>query len=81
MTPVPRYNYRIGVPAGGKWQEVFNSDAQNLWGSGIINYDAVTADAEKWHGKDNSINITIPPLAATVFKKIPDAPAKYELKR
>ncbi|WP_439696585.1 1,4-alpha-glucan branching protein GlgB [Mucilaginibacter sp. AW1-7] len=81
MTPVPRYNYRIGVPAGGKWQEVFNSDAQNLWGSGIINYHPVTADAEKWHGKDNSINITIPPLAATVFKKVPDAPAKYELKR
>ncbi|GAA3967973.1 1,4-alpha-glucan branching protein GlgB [Mucilaginibacter dorajii] len=81
MTPVPRYNYRIGVPAAGAWKEIFNSDAKNLWGSGIINYDAVKTDAQKWHGKANSINITIPPLAAVVFKKIPDAPAKYELKR
>ena len=81
MTPVPRYNYRIGVPAAGAWKEIFNSDAKNLWGSGIINYDAVKTDAQKWHGKANSINITIPPLGAVVFKKLPDAPAKYELKR
>jgi 1,4-alpha-glucan branching enzyme len=81
MTPVPRYNYRIGVPAAGSWKEIFNSDAKNLWGSGIINYDAVKTDAQKWHGKANSINITIPPLGAVVFKKLPDAPAKYELKR
>ncbi|MDN3581363.1 1,4-alpha-glucan branching protein GlgB [Mucilaginibacter flavus] len=81
MTPVPRYNYRIGVPAAGSWKEIFNSDATKLWGTGIINYDAVKTDAEKWHGKDNSINITIPPLAAIVFKKLTDAPAKYELKR
>jgi 1,4-alpha-glucan branching enzyme len=81
MTPVPRYNYRIGVPAAGSWKEIFNSDAKKLWGSGIINYDAVKSDAERWHGKANSINITIPPLGAVVFKKLPDAPAKYELKR
>ncbi|WP_184548956.1 1,4-alpha-glucan branching protein GlgB [Mucilaginibacter sp. FT3.2] len=81
MTPVPRYNYRIGVPSAGKWQEVFNSDEKKFWGSGIINYDAVNTNTEKWHGKDNSISITIPPLAATVFKRVPDAPAKYELKR
>jgi len=81
MTPVPRYNYRIGVPEAGQWKEIFNSDAQNLWGSGIINYDPVNTDAEKWHGKNQSISITIPPLAATVFKRLPAAPAKYELKR
>jgi 1,4-alpha-glucan branching enzyme len=81
MTPVPRYDYRIGVPAGGKWKEIFNSDAKNLWGSGLINYDAINADIERWHGKDHSISIVIPPLAATVFKRQPDAPAKYELKR
>ena len=81
MTPVPRYNYRIGVPGDGNWKEIFNSDAQNLWGSGLINYDPVKADPEKWHGKDNSIRITIPPLGATIFKRAPAAPAKYELKR
>jgi 1,4-alpha-glucan branching enzyme len=81
MTPVPRHNYRIGVPAAGKWKEIFNSDATKFWGSGLINTGEVNTEAQKWHGKDNSISITIPPLGATIFKKATDTPAKYELKR
>jgi 1,4-alpha-glucan branching enzyme len=81
MTPVPRHNYRIGVPASGQWVEIFNSDAKKFWGSGLTNTGQVTAEAISWHGKDNSISITIPPLGATVFKSAKDAPAKYELKR
>jgi len=81
MTPVPRHNYRIGVPAAGKWKEIFNSDAKKFWGSGLINAPEVTAEAVSWHGKDNSIVITLPPLGATIFKIAKDAPAKYELKR
>jgi 1,4-alpha-glucan branching enzyme len=81
-TPVPRHNYRIGVPSAGKWKEIFNSDAERLWGSGLINYDAVSTEAEKWHGKDNSVVLTIPPLGAIILKKVnSDAPPKYELKR
>ncbi|WP_114936586.1 1,4-alpha-glucan branching protein GlgB [Mucilaginibacter endophyticus] len=81
MTPVIRRDYRIGVPAAGKWKEIFNSDQEKYWGSGIINYDAVSTEPVKWHGKAQSIKITIPPLGATVFKLAPDVPAKYELKK
>jgi 1,4-alpha-glucan branching enzyme len=81
MTPVPRHNYRIGVPAAGKWKEIFNSDATKFWGSGLLNTGEVNTEVKTWHGKDNSISITIPPLGATIFKKAMDSPAKYELKR
>ncbi|QEM11777.1 1,4-alpha-glucan branching protein GlgB [Mucilaginibacter rubeus] len=81
MTPVIRRDYRIGVPAAGKWKEIFNSDQEKYWGSGIINYDALSTEPVKWHGKAQSIKITIPPLAAVVFKLSPDVPAKYELKK
>jgi 1,4-alpha-glucan branching enzyme len=81
MTPVVRHNYRIGVPAAGQWKEIFNSDAHKFWGSGVGNHEILNTDIEKWHGKDNSISITIPPLAAVVFKRTTAAPAKYELKK
>ena len=82
MTPLIRYDFRVGVTQPGDWKEIFNSDAENLWGSGIINYNAINSEAISWHGRDNSINITIPPLGASVFKrkKVKDSPKKYELK-
>jgi 1,4-alpha-glucan branching enzyme len=83
MTPVIRYDFRVGVTQAGEWKEIFNSDAENFWGSGVINYNALNSDPINWHGRDNSINITIPPLGASVFKRrkvIKDAPKKYELK-
>jgi len=70
MTPVVRYDFRVGVPDSGQWKEVFNSDAENLWGTGIINYDAVTSEKVNWHGREDSINVTIPPLGASVFKRV-----------
>jgi 1,4-alpha-glucan branching enzyme len=70
MTPVPHYHYRIGVPAAGQWQEIFNSDAERFWGSGVINFEPVATEAISWHGRDNSISITTPPLGAAIFKKI-----------
>ena len=70
MTPVIRYDFRIGVPDSGNWQEIFNSDATNFWGSGIINYDALTSEKVDWHGRENSINVTVPPLGASVFKRV-----------
>ncbi|MDB4926349.1 1,4-alpha-glucan branching protein GlgB [Mucilaginibacter sp.] len=70
MTPVIRHDFRVGVPSGGNWKEIFNSDAQKFWGSGVSNNDAVYSEVVNWHGREHSINITIPPLGATVFKKI-----------
>ncbi|GGH19351.1 1,4-alpha-glucan branching protein GlgB [Mucilaginibacter phyllosphaerae] len=70
MTPVPHYNYRVGVPAAGEWQEIFNSDSEKFWGSGIINFDAIASEPTAWHGRDNSIAVTTPPLGAAIFKKV-----------
>jgi 1,4-alpha-glucan branching enzyme len=80
MTPIPHTEYRVGVPAEGKWVEVFNSDAEKFWGSGMENPRAVEAETVNWHGRAHSIKITIPPLAAAVFKKEKNSPVKYELK-
>jgi 1,4-alpha-glucan branching enzyme len=70
MTPVTHYNYRVGVPAAGEWQEIFNSDQEKYWGSGLINFDPIATEPEAWHGKDNSIRITAPPLGTAIFKKV-----------
>jgi 1,4-alpha-glucan branching enzyme len=83
MTPVIRHDFRVGVTQAGEWKEIFNSDAENLWGSGVLNSNPVSSETINWHGRDNSINITIPPLGASVFKRvkaIKDVPKKYELK-
>jgi 1,4-alpha-glucan branching enzyme len=70
MTPVAREGFRVGVPEAGNWEEIFNSDAQNFWGGGVLNLNAISSETINWHGRDNSISITVPPLAASVFKKV-----------
>ena|SRR5437868_1530511 len=69
MTPATHHNFRVGVPQAGQWKEIFNSDSHRYWGSDLINPTAVQSETEHWHGKDNSIRITVPPLGASVFKK------------
>lgn len=68
FTPVPRDNYRVGVPDGGYWKEIFNSDATEYGGSGLGNAGGVNSEYIKQHGFDNSVSLTLPPLAAVVFE-------------
>lgn len=68
FTPVPRHNYRLGVPAMGYWAEVLNSDATLYGGSGQGNLGGMEATPVGMHGEYQSINITLPPLAILVFK-------------
>jgi 1,4-alpha-glucan branching enzyme len=68
FTPVPRHNYRIGVPFGGYWREVLNGDAPLYGGSGQGNMGGVDASPLPMHGRQWSLSITVPPLAAVVFK-------------
>jgi 1,4-alpha-glucan branching enzyme len=68
FTPVARQNYRIGVPRGGFWREVLNSDATLYGGSGWGNMGGVEAVPVPLHGRSHSITLTIPPLAALFFK-------------
>jgi 1,4-alpha-glucan branching enzyme len=68
FTPVPRHNFRLGVPRGGWYRELFNSDSAYYGGSNVGNFPGVMADQIPWHGRPFSIAITLPPLAAVVFK-------------
>jgi 1,4-alpha-glucan branching enzyme len=67
FTPIPRHGYRIGVPHGGAWREVLNTDRVDFGGSGVANDGALTAEPTAWHGKDQSIALTLPPLATVVL--------------
>ncbi|MCD6460207.1 1,4-alpha-glucan branching protein GlgB [bacterium] len=68
FTPVPRTDYRIGVPKGGYYRKLLNSDSESFGGSNIGNSGGVTADNLPWQGKNYSIKLDIPPLSASVFK-------------
>jgi 1,4-alpha-glucan branching enzyme len=68
LTPVPRYNYRVGVPRGGFWRELLNSDATIYGGSGHGNAGGVEATPVPIHGRYNSISLTLPPLGVLFFK-------------
>ena len=63
-TPLVRAGYRVGVPQGGQWREVLNSDAVIYGGSGVGNYGAVEARPAKSHGRNHSLELTLPPLGA-----------------
>jgi 1,4-alpha-glucan branching enzyme len=64
FTPVPRYDYRVGVPTGGPWREVLNTDSSLYAGGNVGNAGAVWADDAPWAGQPHSLRLTLPPLAA-----------------
>lgn len=68
FTPVPRYNYRVGVPRGGFWKELLNSDAREYGGSGHGNFGGLHTAPIPSHGRLHSINVTVPPLGIVFFK-------------
>jgi 1,4-alpha-glucan branching enzyme len=68
FTPVPRYNYRVGAPRGGFWQEVLNSDAHQYGGSNMGNLGGVEAVPIALHGRPYSLTIILPPLSVSFFK-------------
>lgn len=67
-TPVVREDYRVGVPAGGWWRELFNSDSEYYWGSGQGNAGGVMAEETPSHGRPFSLRLRLPPLGALFFK-------------
>ena len=68
FTPVPRQNYRIGVPRGGKWVERINTDSHDYGGSGVGNGGEVVANDIGWHGRPYSLNLTLPPLGTLILE-------------
>jgi 1,4-alpha-glucan branching enzyme len=68
FTPVPRENYRVGVPAAGLYREIFNTDSHLFGGANLGNAGAVMAEPIACHGRPASLIITLPPLAVVAFK-------------
>src|SRR4030095_690323 len=68
FTPVPREKYRVGIPSGGYWKEVLNSDGKEYAGSGMGNGGGVTAQAIPQHGRPFSLELTLPTLGAVFFR-------------
>ncbi len=67
-TPIPRENYRLGVPHAGSYREVINSDSTFYGGSNLSNGEAIHTDEQEWMGRPYSVSLTLPPLAALVLK-------------
>jgi len=67
FTPVPRDQYRIGVPHAGPWRERLNSDATLYGGSGVGNFGAVATSPIPWHGRPYSLVLKLPPLGLLVL--------------
>ena len=70
FTPVVRKDYRIGVYEDCGYQEIFNSDDVNYWGSGIKNEGTMYSEAQEWNMKPRSIKVTLPALSTIVLKPI-----------
>jgi 1,4-alpha-glucan branching enzyme len=68
FTPVPRVGYQVGVPSGGWWRELLNSDGKEYAGSGMGNGGGTMAEKKPQHGRPYSLTLTLPPLAAVFFK-------------
>lgn len=68
FTPVPHFNYRIGVPREGNWMEALNSDSSIYGGSNFGNSGGVQSSRIPMHGRKNSISLTLPPLSILLFK-------------
>jgi 1,4-alpha-glucan branching enzyme len=69
LTPVPRENYRIGVPQQGTWKEIFNSDDSALGGSNVKNHTEIKSEAVPTHHKEQSVSLTLPPMGVIYLKR------------
>src|ERR1017187_4845479 len=67
-TPLVRYEYRLGVPSGGFYREIINTDAETYGGSNVGNLGGVQSENVAWMGREHSLLINLPPLASVAFK-------------
>jgi len=68
FTPVPRTDYRVGVPRAGIYDEIFNSDATIYGGGNLGNAGVLHAETRPHHGREHSLAMVLPPLATVVLK-------------
>jgi 1,4-alpha-glucan branching enzyme len=70
LSPVPRERYRLGLPRGGRWRELLNTDSTFYGGSDVGNLGGIEADGPPWHEQPQSAELRLPPLA--VLWLVPD---------
>ena len=63
LSPIPRYNFRVGLPTKGEYTEVLNTDSESYGGSNVGNLGVVEAEPVPWHGLNHSAMVALPPLA------------------
>ena len=68
FTPVPRENYRIGVPVEGRYELLLNTDALQFWGSDYPTEQTLSIETIDSHGLDRSVNVQIPPLSTMFYR-------------
>jgi 1,4-alpha-glucan branching enzyme len=68
FTPVTRHNYMVGVPTGGYWKEILNSDSAIYGGSGQGNYGGTHSNPLSVHGRQHSLTLTLPPLSMVALR-------------
>ena len=70
MTPIPRENYRVGIPKKGRYKLIFNSDDPKYVGSGFTVKKQYTSEATPYQNRENSLELNLPPLGMIALKKI-----------
>lgn len=73
FTPVPRYDYRIGVPQAGRYREIHNSDSEFYAGGNVGNLGELQTTGSSWMGRPDSLSLTLPPLAGIVLEYLGEA--------
>ncbi len=68
FTPVAREDYLVGVPQGGTYEEIFNSDAEKYGGSGVVNSGTIKSTGMGWNYLPDSLRLRIPPLGASMIR-------------
>jgi 1,4-alpha-glucan branching enzyme len=67
FTPMTHERFRVGVPFGGRWREILNSDAKRYLGSGVVNAEPIQAGPPGAHGREQSVEIRVPPLGCVLL--------------
>ena len=73
-TPVVREGYRVGAPGKGFYQEILNTDAQTYGGSNAGNAGGMHSEDRVWQGREQSLNLRLPPLGVVGFKRLAEKP-------
>ncbi|WP_410768647.1 1,4-alpha-glucan branching protein GlgB [Fontibacillus sp. BL9] len=74
--PVTRARYRLGVPRAGLYEEIFSSELPDYGGSGLMNKRGVKSDKIAWHNQKDSLELTLPPLSISIWKRTAAATVK-----